>query len=203
MLSILESDNGTLGQPVPGSAGGSIGVLPGSAGGSIAGGRSPVAGGVAGRVQVAGRTVFLEITGTVARHLYLFINEESWIRDALAARGWDVRAVNKTGSWAVPGVGHRTYLVEAVVGQQYSDSQVVHNARMHLTAQGMVVANVRLFRAAAVAYLDATFAETSGGDGSQAPGLSAAVSNFALGLGLSSPIVIAGGVLVLYLILRK
>lgn len=157
-------------------------------------------GAAVGQVQSgAAREVVIEIKGTVSRAFFWAYNEPEWIGDVLRARGWDIRRVAEVNSGAI--VTDRTWHVYARVFSQYSDAQIVSNARNHLVERGMSVTSVRIAQASAAAYISTN---VSGGDGSiAAKTFDSIVANTSLGVGISTPFLLAGGAVILILLLKR
>jgi hypothetical protein len=173
-------DAGTLGDVVGASAGG--GIVGGSAGGD----------------HVLGREVILQIKGDPADGL--FYSETEWIKNVLEARGWSISGVDQISSMVF---GDKTFRVTAAVGDQYSDSQVITNARNHLVAKGMTISAVDIVQASPASYVRGVNVG-SGGDGSNAgASFNSMIAGAALGLGVSSTVLMIGGAAVLILLLRR
>lgn len=201
-LSLFDNDN-NLGDGISAGIGGSVS---GTAGGQI--GSSPtfpkggISGGVSGQISGGqGRTVRIEIKGVVSNFYSWAYNERQWIKDALTARGWNIQSVDETNT-PLGGVGTRTWIVTALVGKAYSDSDVVLNAKTHLQNRGMAVSSVRIVSASAVSYVGSNV-DSSGGDGSMITGVNASIAGLAVGLGISTTMLLAGGAVVLVLLLRR
>lgn len=173
------------------------GQVQGSVGGSIGGSLgSGVGGSAVGTVQPNAREVVIEIKGSPADGW--FYSEKEWIENVLEARGWNITNVGQISGAGGAGV----WRVTAMVGNQYSDAQIVTNARNHLAAQGMTVTGVAIVQASQATYVSGNVAP-SGGDGSNASGFNSMIAGAALGLGVSSTVLIVGGVAVAVLLLRR
>lgn len=198
-------DPGTLGDIIGGSAAGSIGGVGAAAGGIL--GATPIGvGNSAGGDHVLGREVVIEIKGQILSPLFwpsmFFVNEPEWIKNVLEARGWKINRSVEISS-GLAGVGQRTWRVTASVGNQYSDSQIVNNARNHLMERKMSVASVNIVRASPASYVQGVNA-SSGGDGSNVGlNVNSMIAGAAVGLGVSSTVLLAGGAVVLVLLLRR
>ena len=138
-------------------------------------------------------------SASASRAYFWAYNEPEWIGDVLRARGWDIRRVVEVSSGAI--VTDRIWHVYARVFAQYSDAQIVSNARNHLVERGMSISSVKIAQASAASYISTN---VSGGDGSIASkSIDSFVANTSLGLGLSTPFVLAGGVVILVLLLKR
>ncbi|MDI1240381.1 MAG: hypothetical protein PSX80_00495 [bacterium] len=177
-------------------------------GAALAGALSPIfgtggiAGSVVGQVKNNAREVVIEIKGTVSNVGMWFINEPEWIAAALGARGWDIRNSSEIQT-PIGGLGQRTWRITAMVGSQFSDSQIVTNARNHLVDRGMSVASVNIVQASAASYVSGS-ATVSGGDGTNAgTSISSLLAGTSVGLGVSSTVLIVGGAAIAILLLRR
>ena len=159
-----------------------------------------VGGSAVGQVQSGpAREVVIEIKGAVSRAYFWAYNEPEWIGDVLKARGWDIRRVVETNTGLA--VTDRTWHVYARVFSQYSDAQIVSNARNHLVERGMSVSSIKIAQATAAAYISTN---VSGGDGSiAAHSFDSFVANTSLGLGISTPFVLAGAAVLAVILLKR
>lgn len=179
-------------------------------------GHSAISGGATG-VGVGGtREVTIYVTGNVG-----FANAAasaslvaSRIRAVLSANGWSIR--NVTPALAGFGMTSQSYVIIANVFRNFSDSQILSNVRRDL-ASVMTVTRASIVLSAASGSAGGSIGVPAGGvDYQNVPAsagntggsgvgnaISGALNNFALGSGITTPLVIGGGLLVLLLILRK
>lgn len=190
--------DGNLGDGISAAAGAVLGGASAGAGGSLGSGGQTGVGGSAGGDHVLGREVVLQIKGDPADGF--FYSETEWIKNVLEARGWAINGVDQISSTLL---GDKTFRVTAAVGNQYSDSQIITNARNHLIAKGMTISAVDIVQASPASYVQGVNAG-SGGDGSNAgASINSMIAGAALGLGVSSTVLLIGGAAVLLLVLRR
>ena len=184
------------------------GGVSGSVGGSAAGvkpsGVKPggVVGGIGGTVPV--KEVVLQLKGNTPFYSIYYTNEPSKIKGTLNGKGWNVSQVIEMDS-GYGGYGTRTWNIYATVADVFSDSEVVGRCRADLEST-MNVAKISIIQEGPTNYIQAAVGanqnDISGGTGG-----SGFFDNFGLGLGgglgLSTPIVIAGGVLLLVVLMKR
>lgn len=222
-LSLFETDN-TLGNvsaasygpglggsaSLPGGVGGSVNIpgsggtvnVPSGIGGSVGSGSGGGASaGLGGGAFVGLRDVVVRVRGDVVGvggviflplGAYRIVNARDAIRDALWQRNWAVKSVSQS-----PG----SFDVAVSVKQEYSDSQIINNMRRDL-ADVVTVTGVSVVSKSAVTYV------TPSGFGSVNIGSAGAddtgfLSNLGLGLGVSTPVVLLGGAVLLVLLMRR
>ena len=168
------------------------------------------------------RDVSLRIDGSFQSLLpsWGYDNNADGIKTLLNSKGWIVEQVDNVSPGYFPGVSGFSYNVYAVVGSNYSDRQIQDQIRRDLSGY---------FNVTGVSTLSAPWTPVvNGGNlgtvnvygGSSQPtanyagpvppagttvstGSSGVLSNLGLGLGISTPIAIAGGALLLVLLLKK
>lgn len=114
----------------------------------------------------------------------------------LRARGWEIDRIQGLSNTWYPG-SPLTFLIFANVGNEYSDSDIVNNARNDLT-QIMTVSSVHIVQASPAQYQSLENAAAV-----QADAKSNFFDNFGTSLGISTPIALVGGGLLLILLLRR
>ena len=148
------------------------------------------------------------------------------IAEVLNSKGWLAESVSNVSTAWFPGLSHFSYRVYAVVGRQYSDSQIQNQIIRDLSGY---------FNVSGVSFLTAPYNGFTRAAGSQyqpppntglppsnsglppanygsstppaanpnAPGSNSAWSTFTSALGISTPIAIVGGGLLLILLLKE
>lgn len=216
MIPTLYLDDQTMGDGVTGGIGG--GFNPGgSSGGTFAPGG--VSGGAYGQVGGGGiggsfnpgslREFIVEVQGTFtgiigaaipALGVYQNYNVTSSIRAALEDRGFMVQQVSDVGL----GSGGRKFRITLLVIDGWSDSDV-------RSSVANTLANIMQVNKVSVAstppggsvWGGSTGGNYGGGGAGNNDGISLDWNNLLTGVGISTPVVIVGGALVLLLILRK
>jgi len=114
----------------------------------------------------------------------------------LAARGWDIDRIQGLSNTWYPG-SPLSFLIFANVENQYSDAAIVNNVRNDLL-QIMSVSDVRIVRASPAEYTSLQNAAAA-----QANAGSDFLGNLGTSLGISTPIaLVAGGLLLIFLLRR-
>jgi hypothetical protein len=187
-------------------------LLTGAAGGQIGG----ISAGVTGQVQGGGR--YLDVIasmeiGDFGAGLLSLPTLRDRIRTRFVSNGWNVGSIDLSFS------NNRYSLRMGVwVLNRHSDAEVISRARSGLTGMTSGLAGIALFRNVSVGLQHANVsvgANTGGltatpngysgdptnGSGSISSG--SFLDNFGFGLGVSTPVVLIGGGLLLFLILRR
>jgi hypothetical protein len=89
-----------------------------------------------------------------------------------------------------------------MVGSQFSDAQIVTNARNHLTERRMTISNVAIVQGSPAVYISGNV-NASGGDGLMGSGINSMLAGAALGMGVSTTVLIIGGAAVVFLLLKR
>jgi len=204
------TSGGSLGSSgTSGSGGATIG---GGFGGSGLGGSyngydeydpgSVASGGLTARVQV--RETVLQLKGNFPAYSNYYTDEPAKIRSILNAAGWNVSRVVEISS-GVAGLGTRTWNIYATTNGSFSDTQITNQARRDLES-AMNVSSVSIVQLGAATYVTAPAngsTNISGGTNLLGIGGSDFLSNFAVGLGVSTTVVLAGAAVLLILIAKR
>lgn len=134
-----------------------------------------------------------------------FTDEQGEIRDTLNGKGWNVSSVSSVGG---SGIGNRTFNIYATVNDTFSDGQAATIMSRDLESK-INIASVKIVNSSVASYVNvdasAGLSAVNGISGGTASG--DFLSNLGLGLGgglgLSSPVVLLGGAVLLLLVLKK
>lgn len=167
--------------------------------------------GVTGTVQTQIRHMSLQVTmefiGSMIGAGSWLVNEAALVKTTLEANGWIVRGCRRT-STNLAGVGAYTFQVDVELHGNFSDATIVSTAKSVLSS---IANNVRVsIIRSQVSYVNSNIGGgvTGGGAFDEISRLlgntagSAAVGA-GLGLGISTPILILGGGLILILLLKR
>ena len=178
-----------------------FGDVGGAVGSYIGGSGLNVGGSVAGQV-ISAREVTVEVVGAVVGWssfllpmygVYQVATAAGKVKAILEREGWKIVG-DPIEAGFVAGYGQR-FLVRALVNSQYSDADVLHNMKVQLSSL-LTVASVKIVEKKAPVNVD-------GSQSSYSPGGSGVLSSFALGMGVSTPILIAGGAVLLLVLLKR
>lgn len=203
-LSLFAND-GNLGDG--GVSGGIGGVRGGGVSGGIGssgiGSGGGVSGGIGATIQV--REVTIKVSGTFftgiglalpAYGIYQNLGAAGNIRQILENKGWSINSVDEGTGTGV----HRTFTISANVREEYDDATVNQNIRSHLGTI-MTVTNAAIVRKSNPSYVS-NVSNNMFTPGEAVP-LSGMLNSLGMGLGLSTPVVIAGAALLLILVLKR
>lgn len=198
-LSVFDDDQ-SIGWPgtTPTLQGQSGGIIAANLGPYSSGGSINVSGSAAGQIHNSLREVKVELTGHFAAISMWFRDERGSIESILRGKRWPVTRVAEISSGTL-GVGNRVWHITVNVRASFSDQQVQNGIRSDLEGE-MTVANVRLIQTSLATYVPGS-ADVPDPNGLS--GLSVFLSSLGLGAGLSTPVVIAVGGLLLILLLKR
>lgn len=203
-VSIFESDN-TFGEDshAAGSAGGVI-DLGGTAHWLTGGSDVSVSGGAVGQVQkVPARDVTILVSGqplSLAGVLvpplgvYQVSGVAGQIQAALIQKNWSILSITNTSEQPV----YQSFRIVASVESQYDYQTIVRNIRNDL---GGILSNmtVAIEKEGPVVFVDPNTRKPGNGGFD----LNSILENFAKGLGVSTPVALLGGAVILILILKR
>jgi hypothetical protein len=130
--------------------------------------------------------------------IYQNLGAAGQIRQALTHKGWKVVAVDELSGTGV----HRSFNVKVDVQTQYDDATVTGNMTNDLSPI-MTLTQVAIVTKGPAQYVDPAIAGTPGISNAATNILGGAVTGFFSNLGLTTPIAVAGGLVVALLILKK
>lgn len=194
--------DGNLGDGISAAAGAVLGGASAGAGGSLgSGGQTGVGAGASGTlipmrdvtIEVVGNPVSLLTALMPVAGVYQAATAIQKIGETLTKEGWNIAKVNQIG--VAVGYGFR-YQIVARVTDEYTDDDVWNNIRSHLSSI-LTVHDVKILKRGAAQYIDPSQKDA------YKPGSNGFLDMLGLGLGVSTPVVIGGAVLLLVLLLRR
>jgi len=160
------------------------------------------------------RDMVIRVSGYQQSSLYPI--SADGLKDLLNSKGWIVEQVSNTSDSWFPGVSGFIYRVYAVVGTNYTDSEVTNQIRRdldgYLSVSGVTIESGSYVPPSTVPVGNTHSANPQGGSSGIPPATvpnagpslgSSFVNNFAQGLGVSTPVALLGGGLILLLILKR